>query len=78
MWKTSSVADELFEVMQQQLLTKQASDNTRELSKIAQAVDFLNQAAEILDRANMTEAANDLTKILEGLVVKWLPKAMNG
>jgi hypothetical protein len=70
MWKTSSVADELFEVMQQQLLTKQASDNTRELSKIAQAVDFLNQAAEILDRANMTEAANDLTKILEGLVVK--------
>lgn len=54
------------ESMEKTLLANQ-EESIHGFNKLAKAVDFLNKAAEILDDAEMIEASDDLSKVLESL-----------
>jgi len=66
LFSTSSFENELFDSMKK-LLTKNHIENKYAMSKIAQATDLLNKAAEIFDQAEMTEYSNDIEKVLISL-----------
>lgn len=67
MFKQGSIADELYRSMEKSLVKNQAEKNTHELTRLAQAVDYLNDAAAIFERAGMTEEADMITEVLAGL-----------
>jgi hypothetical protein len=66
MFKKSSFEDEIYHSMEKQLVAKQVEDK-HGFSKLAQAADYLNAAAEIFDQAGMTEQADEVTEVLQGL-----------
>lgn len=67
MFKQASVADELLRSMEKTLVKNQAEKNTHQLTRLAQAVDYLNDAAAIFERAGMTEEADLITDVLQAL-----------
>lgn len=66
MFKQGSFEDELYRSMEKTLVKNQ-TENTHGFNKLAQAADLLNTAADIFDRAGMSEAAEDVTNILQEL-----------
>lgn len=68
MFKQSSFEDEIFRSMEKTLIKNQTEQNTHGLSRVAKAVDYLNDAAAIFERAGMTEEADMISGILLGLV----------
>lgn len=68
MFKQSSYEDEIFRSMEKTLIKNQTEHNTHGLNRVAKAVDYLNDAAAIFERAGMTEEAEMITGILAGLV----------
>lgn len=69
MFKQASIEDELFQSMQKNLVSNQA-DRQHGFSKLAQAIDLLNETAEIFDQANMSDESAEITEIIAGLVNK--------
>lgn len=67
MFKQASFEDEIFRSMEKTLVKNQAEQKTHGLTRLAKAVDFLNHAADIFDRAGMTEEADMIAGILAGL-----------
>ncbi len=67
MFKQASVADELLRSMEKTLVKNQTVKSTHELTKLAKAVDYLNDAAAIFERAGMTAEADLITEVLAGL-----------
>jgi hypothetical protein len=65
--QAGSFEDEIFRSMEKTLVKNQTEKNTHGLNKLAQAVDYLNDAAVIFERAGMSEEANLITEILAGL-----------
>jgi hypothetical protein len=63
----NSFEDEIFRSMENTLVKNQTEQNTHGLSRVAKAVDFLNDAAAIFERAGMTQEAEMITGILAGL-----------
>jgi hypothetical protein len=66
MFKQGSYEDEIFRSMEKTLVDSQV-ENTHGLSKLAKAVDYLNDAAAIFERAGMLEEAAQITEVLQGL-----------
>jgi hypothetical protein len=66
MFKQSSFADEISHSMEKTLVKSQV-ENTYGLSRLAKAVDYLNDAAAIFDRAGMHSEAAQVTEILLAL-----------
>ena len=66
MFKQGSYEDEIFRSMEKTLVSSQV-ENTHGLNKLAKAVDYLNDAAAIFERAGMSEEAALITEVLQGL-----------
>lgn len=66
MFERGSFADEISRSMDKSLVKTQ-TENTYGLSKLAKAVDFLNDAATIFERAGMFSEAAQVTEILQAL-----------
>ncbi len=64
MFKQASFADEIYAAMENNLVSNQA-ESTYGFSKLAQAVEYLNNAADIFDRAGMAEVSEDIAQVLE-------------
>lgn len=75
MFKQGSYEDEIFRSMEKTLVDSQV-ENTHGLSKLAKAVDYLNDAAAIFERAGMLEEATQITEVLQGLTkdLTWLTR----
>jgi hypothetical protein len=75
MFKQGGFGDEIFRSMEKTLVKNQV-DNTFGLSRLAKAVDYLNDAAVIFESAGMNEEASEITKVLQALT-KDLSKTAN-
>lgn len=69
MFKIDSFENEILKSMEKSLIANQ-SEESNGFSKLAKAVDYLNNAASIFDQAGMHEEASDITKVLESLASK--------
>lgn len=58
--------DDIYRSMEKQLVANQVED-TRGLKKLARAADYLHAAASIFDQAGMSEEADAVTEVLQGL-----------
>lgn len=67
MFKDASFEDEIYRSMEKNLVSTQV-ENTHGFKRLAQAVDYLNAAAEIFEQAGMSEQASEITEVLQGLV----------
>jgi len=63
----NSFENEIFRSMEKTLVKNQTENNTHGLNKLAKAVDYLNDAAVIFERAGMTQEADLITEVLAGL-----------
>lgn len=68
MFKQGSCENELFRSMEQVLVKNQADKASHGLTKIAKAVDYLNEAAAIFEQAGMMEEAELVAQALQSLV----------
>jgi len=66
MFKQQASEDEIFRSMEKTLVKSQV-ENTYGLSKLAKAVDYLNDAVAIFERAGMLKEASLIISILQGL-----------
>lgn len=66
MFKSSSFEDEIYRSMEKQLVSSQLEE-THGFNKLAKAADYLNAAAEIFEQAGMSEQAEEITEVLQGL-----------
>lgn len=69
MFKLGSFEAELKTAMEKNLISNQV-DNQHGFSKLAKAADYLNIAANIFEKAGMTEEAAEITNVLIGLSKK--------
>ena len=72
MFKTDSFATELYESMEKNLLVKQAEE-AHGFNKIAKAVDFLNEAAELFDKAGMASESYEVTEVINSFAQAIMP-----
>ena len=70
--------DEIYRSMETSLVKNQ-TENTHGLNKLAKAVDYLNDAAAIFERAGMVAEATQITEVLQALAkdLKWLSKVFS-
>lgn len=66
MFKQNSCEDEIYRSMETGLIKNQ-TENTHGLNKLAKAVDYLNDAAAIFERAGMTAEATQVIEVLQAL-----------
>lgn len=66
MFKQQGFEDEIIRSMENSLVKNQ-TENTYGLSKLAKAVDYLNDAAAIFEHAGMFEEAIQITDVLQVL-----------
>jgi hypothetical protein len=66
MFKSGSFEEEIRQSMEKTLVATQVEQN-HGLKKLAQAADYLNAAAEIFEQAGMSEQAEEITEVLQGL-----------
>lgn len=66
MFKQSSFEDEIYRSMET-FLVKNQTENTHGLNKLAKAVDYLDDAAAIFERAGMLEEASQVIELLQAL-----------
>lgn len=66
MYKQGSFEDEIYRSMETSLVKTQ-TETTHGFNKLAKAADLLSTAAEIFDKAGMTQEADDITAILQSL-----------
>lgn len=63
-WETGSFEQELMDGMEKAQLVAVASDEQREESRIVQAMEELNAAAESFERAGRTARAKEVTSVM--------------
>jgi len=66
MYKAGSFEEEIRQSMEKTLVANQVEKN-HGFKRLAQAADYLNAAAEIFEQAGMTEQAEEITEVLQGL-----------
>lgn len=66
MFKQAGFEDEIYRSMETGLVKNQ-TENTHGLSKLAKAVDYLNDVAAIFERAGMAAEAAQIVEILQAL-----------
>jgi hypothetical protein len=66
MFKQASWENEILRSMETTLVKNQ-TEKTYGLNKLAKAVDYLNDAAAIFERAGMFEEAAQITEVLQAL-----------
>jgi hypothetical protein len=66
MFKQPNFGNEIFHSMEKSLVKNQ-TENTHGLTKLAKAVDYLNDAAAIFDSAGMSSEAAQINEILLAL-----------
>jgi hypothetical protein len=66
MFKTASFEEEIYRSMEKKLVSNQLEEK-HGFTRLAQAADYLNAAAEIFDQAGMTEQSEEVTEVLQGL-----------
>jgi hypothetical protein len=66
MFKMASFENELFHSMEKTLVKSQI-EQKHGFDRLAKAADYLNIAAEIFEKAGMTEEASEVTAILQQL-----------
>jgi hypothetical protein len=67
MFKQANCEQELYQTMEQQLVSRQADQSTYGLQRLAQAAQYLDQAASIFEKAGMPEFAEEITQALQSL-----------
>lgn len=72
MFKIDSFEAELYESMSKNLLTKQAEEK-HNFNKIAKAVDYLNNAAELFEKAGMDEESYEVLSVLNSVAQAAMP-----
>lgn len=63
MFNDDDISNEIYKSMEKQLVSNQL-ENKYAFNKYAKIVDYLNQAANIFDKAGMQQEANEITKIM--------------
>lgn len=58
--------NEIYRSMEKQLASNQLEDKYG-FNKLAKVADYLHAAAEIFEQAGMTEQAEEITEVLQGL-----------
>jgi len=66
MYKSGSFEEEIRQSMEKTLVSNQVEKN-HGFKRLAQAADYLNAAAEIFEQAGMTEQAEEIVEVLQGL-----------
>ena len=69
MFKNNSFENEIYQSMEKNLVANQVED-THGFNKIAKAIDYLNNAANIFEKAGMFSEAAEVTEILESFAGK--------
>lgn len=69
MFKTASFENEIRQSMEKTLVANQ-NESTHGFKRIAQAIDYLNQAAEIFEQAGMAESAKETSQVLHSLAME--------
>ncbi len=68
-FKQASVADEIFQAMQQnQLKMAFAEDSEKDIRQL-QAMSELNRAAELFERAGKPKCASEITSLIKALAL---------
>jgi|DEB19_MinimDraft_3_1074340.scaffolds.fasta_scaffold102046_2 hypothetical protein len=57
------ISNEIYRSMEKKLVSNQL-ENKYAFNKYARTIDYLNQAANIFDKAGMHQEANEITKVL--------------
>lgn len=73
MYKSSSFEEEIRQSMEKALVKNQA-EKTHGFNRLAQAADYLNAAAEIFEQVGMSEQADEITEVLQGLAQQFSGK----
>lgn len=73
MFKTASFEDEIYRSMEKQLVSNQV-ETKHGFKRLAQVADYLNAAAEIFEQAGMSEQAEEITEVLQGLAHQFSDK----
>lgn len=66
LFNTASFEEELYRSMEKQLVANQKEEQTG-FQRLAQAAEYLNNAAEIFEQAGMTEEAAEIAEVLRGV-----------
>lgn len=66
LFNTASFEEELYRSMEKQLVANQKEEQTG-FKRLAQAAEYLNNAAEIFEQAGMTEEAAEIAEVLRGV-----------
>ncbi len=66
MFKSGTIADEIYRSMGQNLVSNQ-TENNHGFDKLAKAIDYLNSAASIFEAAGMQEQADEIIEVLQEL-----------
>jgi hypothetical protein len=69
MFKNNSFENEIYQSMEKNLVANQVED-THGFNKIAKAIDYLNNAANIFEKAGMYSEASEVIEILESFAGK--------
>ena len=67
MFKTGSFENEIYQSMEKNLVSNHVETN-RGFGKLAKAIDYLNAAADVFERAGMHKQATEITEVLQGLL----------
>ena len=67
MFKNENLEDEIYKSMEKTLVANQVEDS-HGFNKLAKAIDYLNNAAEIFEKAGMLDEAKQTTIVLNALV----------
>lgn len=73
MFKTGSFGDEIYHSMEKQLVSNQLEDK-HGFNKLSKAANYLHAAAEIFEQAGMSEQAEEITEVLQGLAQEFAGK----
>jgi hypothetical protein len=69
MFKSGSIADELMHSMEKQLVVNQVEEQHK-FNKLARAIDYLNAAANIFDKAGLNQESEDVINVIEDMSSK--------
>lgn len=69
MFKTNSFENELYKAMEKHLVANQVEDN-HSFKKLAKAIDYLNNAADLFENAGLYTEAAEVVEILESFAGK--------
>lgn len=77
MFKCGSIENELMQAMAKQLVENKI-ESRHGFNKLTKAIDYLNAAADIFEKAGLNKEASEIVLVLKGLTNNWQDKLPGG